>query len=514
MHITSTVRSIGATVAVSKILGLSPTKTTHAIGLAATQVTGLRKMFGSYCKSFHVGRSAQNGLLAAVMAEGGYTSSQGALEAKRGWATVAGTNKPDVLQNLDLWLALAMEGHSPAQIESIAAQVHLLVLEPAGKKTPKDGLEAKFSVYHSGACGLLLGRVTSSDYEDNIVLEPAVIAIRDRTTAKIDTSIAADSARVTVALEDGEVFTNSIYNASIVVWDPYSSSIQRVISLPGISHSGLEASDKRLSGTVIDSTNDVLSAVVQADEFFLSGGNDVSGDNFVVKVDLNTFAVKKINLTATTKGQYGAFIDIDNGLSGDLYVNGGYPSSILHIDCKDKVSPLYVREPTTAPRPFGFGGVVRVGDNLIASDNTNHQLVRFTIQSGHSSPVVIPQTNYHNFSGGGSLSLPHKYGGKVLLMAEDILAKNTTGVSVFSSMDGWKTVKFVGFIESIDRKLEPASVAISQTSAHELGDRIYSSVLFYDNKINPSMAGNRTDFALRDITDSIDSLLQANGFYM
>ncbi|WJG34562.1 uncharacterized protein FOBCDRAFT_314856 [Fusarium oxysporum Fo47] len=525
MHITSTVRSIGATVAVSKILGLSPTKTTHAIGLAATQVTGLREMFGSYCKSFHVGRSAQNGLLAAVMAEGGYTSSQGALEAKRGWATVAGTNKPDVLQNLDLWLGtenedglagqtLAMEGHSPAQIESIAAQVHLLVLEPAGKKTPKDGLEAKFSVYHSGACGLLLGRVTSSDYEDNIVLEPAVIAIRDRTTAKIDTSIAADSARVTVALEDGEVFTNSIYNASIVVWDPYSSSTQRVVSLPGISHSGLEASDKRLSGTVIDSTNDVLSAVVQADEFFLSGGNDVSGDNLVVKIDLNTFAVKQINLTTTTKGQYGAFIDIDNGLSGDLYVNGGYPSSILHIDCKDKVSPLYVREPTTAPRPFGFGGVVRVSDNLIASDNTNHQLVRFTIQSGHSSPVVIPQTNYHNFSGGGSLSLPHKYGGKVLLMAEDILAKNTTGVSVFSSMDGWKTAKFVGFIESIDRKLEPASVAISQTSAHELGDRIYSSVLFYDNKINPSMAGNRTDFALRDITDSVDSLLQANGFYM
>ncbi|KAK2682227.1 MmgE/PrpD superfamily, domain 2 [Fusarium oxysporum f. sp. vasinfectum] len=584
-HITSTVRSIGAGVAVSKILWLFPTKTTHAIGLAATQVTGLREMFSSHCKSFHVGRSAQNGLLAAVMAEGGYTSSQGALEAKRGWATVVGTNKPDVLQNLDLRLGTENEdglaGQSTGRWEILrnnfkpfltqpsADRVHPLVLELNGKKTPKDGLEAKFSVYHSGACGLLLGRATPSEYEDHVVLDPSVITIRDRITAKIDRSIAADSAKVSVALENGEVFTkyvehavgsranplsdaklqekfidgcksvsirnaeavsqrcweledvddmqqliNSIYNASIVVWDPYSSSIQRVISLPGISHSGLEASDKRLSGTVIDSTNDVLSAVVQADEFFLSGGNDVSGDNFVVKVDLNTFAVKKINLTTTTKGQYGAFIDIDNGLSGDLYVNGGYPSSILHIDCKDKVSPFYVREPTTAPRPFGFGGVVRIGDNLIASDNTNHQLVRFTIQSGHSSPVVIPQTNYHNFSGGGSLSLPHRYGGKVLLMAEDILAKNTTGVSVFSSMDGWKTAKFVGFIESIDRKLEPASVTISQTSAHELGDRIYSSVLFYDNKTNPSMAGNRTDFALRDITDSVDSLLQANGFDM
>ncbi|KAG5809310.1 hypothetical protein H9Q71_006317 [Fusarium xylarioides] len=304
------------------------------------------------------------------------------------------------------------------------------------------------------------------------------------------------------------LYLSSIYNASIAVWDPYSSSIQRIISIPGITHS----LDKRLSGTIIDPTNNVLSAVVEAASFFLSGGNDVSGDNFVIKVDLNTFTTKKINLTAVTKGQYGAFLDIDNGLSGDLYVNGAYPSRILHIDCDDKVSPFYVREPTTPPRSFGFGGVVRVGDALIASDNTNHQLVKFNIHSGHHSPVVIPQTNYYNFSSGSSLSLPDRYGGKVFLMAEDVIDKNTSGVSVFSSKDAWRTAKFLGFIESIDRKLEPASVALSQTSAHELGDRIYSSVLFYDNKVNPTMAGNRSDFALRDITDSVDSLLKANGF--
>nr|RBQ94404.1 hypothetical protein FVER53263_21124 [Fusarium verticillioides] len=290
------------------------------------------------------------------------------------------------------------------------------------------------------------------------------------------------------------LYLSSIYNASIAVWDPYSSSLERIISIPGITHS----LDKRLSGTIIDPTNNVLSAVVEAASFFTSAGNDT----------------KKINLTAVTKGQYGAFLDIDNGLDGDLYVNGAYPSSILHVDCEDKVSPFYVREPTTPPRSFGFGGVVRVGHDLIVSDNTNHELVKFAIHSGHHSPVVIPQTNYHNFSGGSSLSLPVRYGGKVMLMAEDVIDKNTSGVSVFSSKDSWKTAKFVGFIESIDRKLYPASVALSQTSAHELGERIFSSVLFYDNKVNPTMGGNRTDFALRDITDSVDSLLKANGFHI
>jgi len=92
-HITSTTGSIGAAVAVSKLLSLSVSETAHAIGIAATQVTGLREMFGSHTKSFHAGRAAQNGLMAAVLAQGGYSSSDEALEAKRGWANVVGVTK-------------------------------------------------------------------------------------------------------------------------------------------------------------------------------------------------------------------------------------------------------------------------------------------------------------------------------------------------------------------------------------------------------------------------------------
>ena len=44
-HITSTTGSIGAAVAVSKLLDLTVPQTQHAIGIAATQVTGLREMF-------------------------------------------------------------------------------------------------------------------------------------------------------------------------------------------------------------------------------------------------------------------------------------------------------------------------------------------------------------------------------------------------------------------------------------------------------------------------------------
>lgn len=99
------------------------------------------------------------------------------------------------------------------QIESVTSQVHPLVLELTGKKSSKDGLEAKVSVYHSGACGLLFGRTTPLEYEDNVVLDPAVIAIRDRITAKIDTSIAPDSVKARVTFENRDVFTKYVKHA-------------------------------------------------------------------------------------------------------------------------------------------------------------------------------------------------------------------------------------------------------------------------------------------------------------
>ncbi|KAF8212042.1 hypothetical protein K438DRAFT_1805852 [Mycena galopus ATCC 62051] len=77
-HITSTVGSVG------KLMRLESMPMQHAISIAATQVTGLREMFGTDIKFFHVGRAARNGRMAAP----GYTGSLQAPEAKRGWARI------------------------------------------------------------------------------------------------------------------------------------------------------------------------------------------------------------------------------------------------------------------------------------------------------------------------------------------------------------------------------------------------------------------------------------------
>ncbi|KAJ5919926.1 hypothetical protein N7454_009761 [Penicillium verhagenii] len=232
-HITSSTGSIGAAVAVSKLLGLNATQTAHAIGLAATQVTGLREMFGSHTKSFHPGRAAQNGLLAAILAEEDYTSSVQALEAKRGWANVVSCSHEldaqiaslapggrwEIEQNafkpfpcgivvhpiIDACIQLHAELEnaklSVDQIMEVQVEVHPLVLELTGKTAPKDGLEGKFSVYHGGAVGLLFGKATPAQYDDGVVTDPRVVGLRNRIKAKVNESFRADECHVTALLQ-------------------------------------------------------------------------------------------------------------------------------------------------------------------------------------------------------------------------------------------------------------------------------------------------------------------------
>jgi aconitate decarboxylase len=215
----------------------------HAIGIAATQVTGLREMFGSDTKSFHVGRSAQNGLMAAMLASNGYTSSLQALEAKRGWANVVSEKQnldeqmatlgkvweveknafkpfpcgivvhPVIDGCLQLHKEMKSRGLSPNQIKTVKARVHPLVLELTGKKAPKDGLQAKFSVYHGGAIGLVLGKAGPAQYDDNVVASQEIISVREKIDATADESLMADETEIVVEFEGGVTLEKHVEHA-------------------------------------------------------------------------------------------------------------------------------------------------------------------------------------------------------------------------------------------------------------------------------------------------------------
>jgi 2-methylcitrate dehydratase PrpD len=239
-HITGTAGVFGAAAAAGRLLGLNEQQMTWALGIAATQASGLREMFGTMCKPFHPGNAARNGLLAALLAQQNFTSSNQGIEAKRGFAQVLATAfKPqEITARLgETWeIALntykpfacgivihpAIDGciqlrneHklAPEDIAAVELQTHPLVLELTGKKTPQAGLEGKFSIYHSAAVALIHGAAGEAQYSDACVRDPRVVALRERVTASADPGVHEDQVRIAVRLRDGRTLEKFVEHA-------------------------------------------------------------------------------------------------------------------------------------------------------------------------------------------------------------------------------------------------------------------------------------------------------------
>ncbi|KAH8678190.1 hypothetical protein BX600DRAFT_431484 [Xylariales sp. PMI_506] len=252
-HITSTTGSIGAAVAVGKLIGLTTTEMQHAIGVAATQVVGMQEFFGSMTKSFHVGRAAQGGMLGALLAKNGYTSSLQGLEAKYGWLHVVSTREnatayfsqlgevweiekntfkpfpcgivmhPAIDGAIQLHNETVEQGISLLSVRSINLQVNSEVLVLTGKTAPTTGLEGKFSIYHAVAVGFLAGEATPTEFTDAAVNNATVVSLRQKVKVTTDdANFSTDQATVTVEFEDGSTLEKHIEHAIGSLENPLS----------------------------------------------------------------------------------------------------------------------------------------------------------------------------------------------------------------------------------------------------------------------------------------------------
>ena len=239
-HITGTAGVFGAAAAAGRLLGLSEAQLVWALGIAATQASGLREMFGSMCKPLHPGLAARNGMVAALLARENFTSTTQGIEGRRGFANVLATERDyarisgglgetwELAANsykpfacgvvvhpvIDACLQLRREQHLAADaIEAIELTVHPLVLELTGKKTPRVGLEGKFSVFHSAAVAIIDGAAGEAQYSDAHVADPRVVALRERVVVVVDPALAEDAARVRIRLKDGRVLERFVAHA-------------------------------------------------------------------------------------------------------------------------------------------------------------------------------------------------------------------------------------------------------------------------------------------------------------
>jgi len=239
-HITGSCGTFGSAAACGKLLGLNQRQMVWALGIAASQPVGLKIQFGSMTKSFHPGRAAQNGLTAALLAARNFTAAEDALEGKDGWGqalsrSVKWQEVTDGLGNrfeaalntykpfacgivthpaIDAAIQLRNEYKlGPRDIDSVQLHANPLVLSLTGKREPQTGLEGKFSIYHCVAVGLAFGAAGEKQFQDAIVRDVEIAALRRKVNVQADPAVDAAQCDFTIRLKDGRTLRRHIRNA-------------------------------------------------------------------------------------------------------------------------------------------------------------------------------------------------------------------------------------------------------------------------------------------------------------
>jgi len=239
-HITGTTGSLGAAAGCARLLRLDTQQVAMALGIAASQPIGVREQFGTMTKPMHPGASARAGLFSALMARHGFTASDRAIEAARGFVqTISDKRKWDeatdqlgerfeisfntfkpyacgivIHPSIDGCVRLTRRHKlRPENIKRVILKVHSLVLELTGKPEPKTGLEGKFSVFHGCAVGIIYGVAGEAQYDDSIVNQADVVALRNKVEAIVDDRVGEEQAVVTIQCHDGREYTEHVEHA-------------------------------------------------------------------------------------------------------------------------------------------------------------------------------------------------------------------------------------------------------------------------------------------------------------
>jgi 2-methylcitrate dehydratase PrpD len=239
-HITSTCGVVGAAAAVGKLLGLGKQQTIWALGLAANQSCGLVESLGSMAKSLSVGNAPRNGIVAAFLAQQGFTAAPHTLEGPRGFAYVMG-DRPDLTaidgglgtvwesaRNtykpypcgivlhpvIDALLELrARHGLDAEHIERVTVRGNPLLRQRTDRPRPRSGREAQVSLQHTAAVCFLHGAAGLRQYTDACAAEPVVLAFGDKVALQDDPAIPVEGAVVTVRTADGRTLAHEIRHA-------------------------------------------------------------------------------------------------------------------------------------------------------------------------------------------------------------------------------------------------------------------------------------------------------------
>lgn len=236
-HTTGTCGTFGAAAAAGKILGLNGEEMVNAFGIAGTMAAGLIEVFGTMSKPLNPGRAAMDGVMAALLAKRGFTSSSAILEAEKGYcrATSEEVDYGKLTEGLgerfeivnNIFKLHASCGHThgaidamlhivekykvkPSDVDEILVATYPIAVEVVGKNyEPRTASEAKFSLPYCVATALIHGRVGLKEFSEEKLKDQAVVELSKRVKVVVDPKLIdarLGCAKVALRTKSGEEY--------------------------------------------------------------------------------------------------------------------------------------------------------------------------------------------------------------------------------------------------------------------------------------------------------------------
>jgi 2-methylcitrate dehydratase PrpD len=219
-----------------------------ALGVAASMAGGIVANFGTMTKPLHVALGARNGVLAAKLAQSGYTANAKAIEGGFGFYKNFHPSAPihdEPFEELGKSYALLTDGirikpypcggltHQAIdavldfraqhrvtadRVESIDVDVTKHTFERIIFRVPQSGIQGKFCMPYLLARAIIDGRVSLDHFTDAAVRDPNVLRLAERIQMNLDASLKASDAagrpcRITMRLKDGQTLTREAQHA-------------------------------------------------------------------------------------------------------------------------------------------------------------------------------------------------------------------------------------------------------------------------------------------------------------
>ena len=236
-HPTGLYGAVGAAAACARLRRLDARRAAMAIALGASQSAGLMANFGTMTKPFHAGRAAHAGVMAARLAEAGFTASPDALEHPQGFLhAISPDGTEDRLSEPkpgDSW-ALITEGLGikkyptcycthraidgmldlvaahpvqPGDVKKVSVGISDYFATVLRNHQPGTGLAAKFSIEFAMASAIVARRVGLRELTDEFVQRADIQALMRRvattTTTDYDPDLPGAAPADTVWIELG-----------------------------------------------------------------------------------------------------------------------------------------------------------------------------------------------------------------------------------------------------------------------------------------------------------------------